>query len=116
MGALYLLSQSFDDPQKLNQRAYQLYCDFRPGGGGWGAKADMKLGYILDLAKRNRGIGTQGDESHQTTEAQKSTDEKGTKPFIDTGGGEEGATFEEFEENEGEEGDFTLWDLYDGDT
>ena len=108
MGALYLLAQSFDDPQKLNHSAYSLYCDFRPSGGGWGVKGDVKLGYILSLGKRNTG-----DAADQIVEeAPKAMKEP--KPLIDMERGEEGTTFDEFEAEEGE-GDFTLWDLYDAD-
>jgi hypothetical protein len=112
MGALYLLAQSFDDPQKLNHSAYSLYCDFRPGGGGWGVKGDVKLGYVLSLGKRNKG-----DAASQSTEgAPKATSTtKEPKPLIEMEKGEEGTTFDEFEAEEGEDGDFTLWDLYDAD-
>jgi hypothetical protein len=109
MGALYLLAQSFDDPQKLNYSAYSLYCDFRPGGGGWGVKGDVKLGYIL--GRRYEGDPTQTAE--ETPNAPSLMKEP--KPLIEMEKRKEGTTFEEFEAKDWEEGDFTLWDLYDDD-
>ncbi|KIM25239.1 hypothetical protein M408DRAFT_17386 [Serendipita vermifera MAFF 305830] len=101
MGALYLLARSFEDPQKLNHRGYSLYCDFRPGGGGWGAKGDVKLEHVLRLREGIRPAATDNKSTNDASDpVPKPQDQR------------EPVTLEEFEANE--EGDFSLWDLYDG--
>ncbi|KIM25237.1 hypothetical protein M408DRAFT_316497 [Serendipita vermifera MAFF 305830] len=100
-GRLYLLARSFEDPQKLNHRGYSLYCDFRPDGGGWGAKGDVKLEQILRLRE---GIKPAAADHKSIKEVRDLT------PISQDQ--REPVTFEAFEANE--EGDFSLWDFYDG--
>jgi hypothetical protein len=54
--ALEALAQAYP-PQELEQRAYKLYEQFRPGvpegTGGWGASGDLNLERIRKLAKKD---------------------------------------------------------------
>lgn len=102
MGALYLLARSFEDPQKLNYRGYSLYCDFRPGGGGWGARGDVKLAYILRLREGSKPV-------EQTVKPSDETEESHVAPEVKR----EVLAIGDLDANDDE--DFSLWDLYDGD-
>ncbi|KAG9050050.1 hypothetical protein FS842_011434, partial [Serendipita sp. 407] len=99
LGALQVLASSYDDPQLLNNKGYSLYSDFRPENSGWGLKGEIKLESIL-RKKQKKETPSKGVEKVT----------KLSSPKIST---TEGETFEEFEALEGE-GDFTLWDLYEG--
>lgn len=114
-----ILAQSFDDPQRLNQRAYSLYCDFRPdSGGGWGVRKEMKLASILNLRE-----GSKRTEPAQVILVKKEEDLPAkTGPETDGASGEPESKRRKLDETQnpevveaaGEE-DFTLWDLYDED-
>ncbi|PVG00538.1 hypothetical protein CPB86DRAFT_754796 [Serendipita vermifera] len=113
LGALFLLANSYEDPQRLNQKGYSLYCTFRPEGGGWGLRGDLKLSTILNLRLKEGqplDISTSQDgvdikDDGITAEYNDGPEKKKRK--ID-----ETDTFEDFEAMEGAE-DFTIWDLYE---
>lgn len=107
LGALTLLARAFDDPQHLNRRAYQLYCDFRPENSGWGVKGEVKLETILRLRDGIRAK-EEGEKKEELTtkDEPKEVERKGKEAATAE------QTFEEFEALE-EEGNFTLWDLYE---
>ncbi|THV08473.1 hypothetical protein K435DRAFT_771969 [Dendrothele bispora CBS 962.96] len=48
IGALRLLAESFS-PQEINDKAWALYCDFRPSREGWGERSEVRCDTILGL-------------------------------------------------------------------
>lgn len=42
IGSMRLLADSFE-PSELNDKGYGLYSEFRPKGGGWGEKSELKV-------------------------------------------------------------------------
>jgi hypothetical protein len=113
LGALFLLANSYDEPQRLNQKGYSLYCSFRPEGGGWGLRGDLKLATILKLRLQEEPspdtlINKDGTNIKEDEKAAEGKDDAGKKDEKIDGV----AAFEEFEAMEGAE-DFTIWDLYE---
>lgn len=91
LGALYLLANSYSDPQELNREAYRLYCDFRPEVTGWGAKGHVDLGSILNLRKKSANADEPEHKKRKIDLSVEGVDE-------DVAGDDE----------------FTLWDLFEG--
>jgi hypothetical protein len=66
IGAMKLLAKSYPS-EKLNDKAWGLYAQFRPSAEGWGKRAEMKCATILDL--RSKQLAQQKQEpKHEAKE------------------------------------------------